>query len=110
MNTDHELYSRGREPRSNSSQNLYVIHEGIIEAGCVEEDQTVALETRKARNRIENDGRKVRCTRVYVVADLHLLRVGAESKIDELRKLVSTNTAMQGQFSLPCFFQRRLGP
>jgi len=94
MNRDHELYLRGRQPRSNSSQDLYVIHEGIIEAWCVEEDQTVALETRKARNRIENDGGKVRCTRVYVVADLHLLRARAESKINELQKMVSTNAAM----------------
>ena len=68
--------SRYFEPFSDSFQNLYIAHEGIIEAGSVEEDQTIAFEVWKTRNGNDICGVRFRSTRRRVIADFHLFCPG----------------------------------
>ena len=64
--------SRFCEPFGDSFQNLYIVHEGIVEARSVEENQTVAFEVWGIRNG-DDICRVWFCgTRSRVIADFHL--------------------------------------
>ena len=64
--------SRFCQPFSNSFQNLYIAHEGIIEAGGVE-DQTVALKVWEIGNGVDICRVRFSSTTSRVLADFHLV-------------------------------------
>lgn len=75
--------SRLCQPVGDSFQNLYIFNEGIVEAGGVEEDQTVALKVWEIGDGVDICRVRFSSTRSRVLADFHL--VFPDGTVDELQ-------------------------